>query len=511
MQVKKFEARTMKEALEMIKTQLGPDAIILQVRDHKKSYGLVGEGSVEITAAVSEDTLHKKKFAESRLRNEDKERLTRSPARVQRQVIDKMVNKYVNDKESKESKPITRTRYIDIDDSVEAENFSADSLQVASERIKHAAQQAWSTMQNQQDWIQPKASVQASANQTLQRTAKSSQVNKDNREIAAASGGLMVVPTATNAAVDNSEVRALKGEIESLKQVLAHFQQVPQAMMNGQHPGSDYGLCYDVSSVYEKLTAAGVAPEIAAEMLTKAQEEMPPMKLKNKDLVGAWAAKYILDSTLISKPLSQPTTTGKHAQIQLFVGSSGTGKTATLVKWASHLVVRERKKVAIVTTDTLKVGAADQMRIYAQILNVPFAVIRQKSDWDRVMAQVGNYDYILADFPGLSMKTMEEISWYQQMAPDQKLGAQVHLVLSCLAKDSDLTEIGKRYKVTHFQDVIFSALDESVQHGTIYNFMKRMQVPLHSFGLGNRIPEDFELATRERVLDLIFKITKMNK
>lgn len=511
MQVKKFEARTMKEALEMIKSQLGPDAIILQVRDHKRSYGLVGEGSVEITAAVSDDTLHKKKFAESRLRNEDRERLTRSSAKVQRQVIDKMVNRYNSDKESKESKPITRTRYIDIDDSVEAENFSADSLQLASERIKQAAQQAWSTMQNQQDWIQPKNTAQTIASKFSATAAKTA--NRERETAAAGAGGMMLVPSssAAVATVDSTEVSALKGEIESLKQVLAHFQQVPQAMMNGQHPGSDFGLCYDVSSVYEKLTVAGVAPEIAAEMLTKAQEEMPPMKLKNKDLVGAWAAKYILDSTLICKPLASSAGVGKHAQIQLFVGSSGSGKTATLVKWASHLVVRERKKVAIVTTDNLKVGAADQMRIYAQILNVPFAVIRQKSDWERVMAQVGNYDYILADFPGLSMKTMEEISWYQQMIPEQNLGAQVHLVLSCLAKDSDLTEIGKRYKVTHYQDVIFSALDESIQHGTIYNFMKRFQVPLHSFGLGNRIPEDFELATRERVLDLIFKITKMNK
>ncbi|WP_374021172.1 hypothetical protein [Bdellovibrio bacteriovorus] len=62
MQVKKFEARTMKEALEMVKTQLGPDAIILSARDNNKSFGLVGEGSVEITAAVSEETLQKKEI-----------------------------------------------------------------------------------------------------------------------------------------------------------------------------------------------------------------------------------------------------------------------------------------------------------------------------------------------------------------------------------------------------------------------------------------------------------------
>src|SRR6476620_7150662 len=116
MQVKKFEARTMKEALEMVKTQLGPDAIILSARDNNRSFGLVGEGSVEITAAVAEETLHKKKFAESRLREEDKQKLMRSPARVQKQVINQMVNKYVAQREDKMPRQITRTRYIDIDD-----------------------------------------------------------------------------------------------------------------------------------------------------------------------------------------------------------------------------------------------------------------------------------------------------------------------------------------------------------------------------------------------------------
>ena len=66
MQVKKFEARTMKEALEMVKTQLGPEAIILSARDNHRSFGLVGEGSVEITAAISEDSLQKRRFTQSK-------------------------------------------------------------------------------------------------------------------------------------------------------------------------------------------------------------------------------------------------------------------------------------------------------------------------------------------------------------------------------------------------------------------------------------------------------------
>lgn len=475
MQVKKFEARTMKEALEMVKSQLGPDAIILSARDNNKSFGLVGQGSVEITAAVSEETLHKKRFVESRLREEDRNKLVRSPAKVQRQVIDQMVNKYMAEKEAQIPKPITRTRYVDIEeDHGPALPLDAGPGAVSSERIKSAAQRAWNSMQT---GIEPSAPVGKVAKATS--------------------------APATKVAPESTEIQSLKNEIASLKQVITQFQKVPQSFM-GQHPGADHGLHYDVSHMFEKLVGVGVAPDLAAEILTKAQETMTPVKLKNKALVDGWVAKAVLDATLIS-------TEKQLAQLQVFVGPAGSGKTSSLIKMASHLVVREQKKVAIVTTDTHKVGAADQMRIYAQILNVPFAVLRQKEDWGRLMAQLSSYDVILVDFPGLSLKTMEEISSVRQLLPPEKYSSQIHLVLSCLAKDSDITEIGKRYRSTGFQDVIFTGLDESLQHGTIFNFMKRFSIPLHSFGTGSRVPEDFEVATKERVLDLLFKITKMKQ
>jgi flagellar biosynthesis protein FlhF len=483
MQVKKFEARTMKEALEMVKTQLGPDAIILSARDNNRSFGLVGEGSVEITAAVSEETLHKKKFTESRLRDEDKEKLLRSPARVQKQVINKMVNKYIADKEDKIPRPITRTRYIDIDEGPEAaqQQQFQQNPQAAAERIKNAAQRAWSAMQTEDVW-----GIQ-------QRPAPAQQAPVQQQQ-----------PGPQAAGMDAAQIKALKGEIENLKQVIAHFQNIPQNFTGGQHPGASYGLSYDVSAVFDKLTKAGVADDLAAEILLQAQEQMPALKIKNRALVEAFAAKRILSDTQI--------TNGKlTSQIQVFVGPAASGKTSTLIKMASHLVIRENKKVALVTTDTLKVGAADQMRIYAQILNVPFAIVRQKGDWEKIMAQLSGYDQVLVDFSGIGLKTMEEISFIRSLLPPDQWNPQIHLVLSCLAKDGDLTEIGKRYKVTGFQDVIFTGLDESAQHGTIYNFMKRFSIPLHSFGIGTRVPEDFEVATRERVLDLIFKITKMNR
>ncbi len=494
MHIRKFEARTMKEALEMVKAQLGPDAIILSARDNKKSFGLVGESSFEITAAVSEETLHQKKFVESRLRAEDREKLQKSSARMQKQVIQQMVQKYTLEQEDKKTKPITRTRYIEIDE----ESLGMAPVDVAAERIKNAAERAWSAFSNEDDTV-------INARKKNSEKVKSQMAHTTTVSPSATSAHHQV--SARNQIEDPSQVRALKGEIEQLRQVIAQFQQIPQTLavnsLANTFPGSAYGLPFECSSTFQKLIESGVAEDLAAKLLEDAASKMPPAKLKNKALVDAFVAKKVLDDTLISSK--------QKSQIHVFVGPPGSGKTSSLVKLASHFVVKEGKRVAIITTDSLKVGAQDQMRIYAHILNVPFAVIKSKLDWPRIMSQLSNYDHVLIDFAGVSLKSMEEISMVRQLLPPDSLNPQIHLVLNSLAKDSDLTEIGKRYQVTGFHDVIFTSIDESQQHGTIYNFMKRFQVPLHSFGIGTRVPEDFEIASKERLLDLLFKITKMNR
>lgn len=462
MQVKKFEARSMKEALEMVKKQLGPDAIILSAKDNGRSFGLGGHGSVEITAAVSEDTLHKKKFVESRMRIEDRDKIQKAPARVQRQFIDNMVNKYVEEKKPRPE--ITRTPYIDIDDGMAAANHSPDTVApVAGVRVRSAAQEALNALKAHGDWTEA------------------------------------------------SEVSSLREEVAQLKSVLSKFQNIPQTMSGststGQHPGADFGLQYELSAVFEKLLRAGVAAEIAAEILLAAQKQLPPIKLKNKSLIDGWVARHILESTKVVGDT-------QGTKVQIFMGPSGSGKTSTLVKLASHYVVnpqKSQKKVALLTADTHKVGAADQLRIYAQILNVPFAIVRTSQDWTHIMSQLKGYDYILCDFPGSSLKTLEESQVLKNLLPLDKTQITNHLVLSSTSKDQDLSEMGRRYNSLDFDDVIFTSLDDSAQQGSVYNFMKRFNAPLHSFGIGPRVPEDFEVATKERVLDLIFKLTNVQK
>src|SRR6185436_2345935 len=90
MQVKKFEAKSMKEALELVKVHMGPEAIILSAKDTHRGFGLMGEKSVEVTAAVSEETLRKKKVAESKLREDLRQRFQQIPATKQREFINRV-------------------------------------------------------------------------------------------------------------------------------------------------------------------------------------------------------------------------------------------------------------------------------------------------------------------------------------------------------------------------------------------------------------------------------------
>lgn len=533
MRVKKFEAKNMKEALRMVKNELGPDAVILSARDNRKSFGIGGEASVEITAAVSESTLQKKRFVESRLNEQDRARFQSSDARTQRSFIDKMVEPRVNPVETKKGpRPITTTSYIDIPDEEiehgprrsaamekargrnvrelldgfehgvnEAAEVRAAAARPAPKvpppegvsekalaRIREAAREAW------------KAGI-STAQEEQARVVQAVQPQPSSAAAQPGGGGLEIV-SAQNVA-QASEIANLRGEIDRLHKVLEGFQRVPQSFVT-MHPGADLGISYDLSFMFQKLVESGVNTEIAAEILSNAAKSIDPIQQKKRPVVDAWVARWILDHT---RTVTHPW----QGRLHLFVGGSGSGKTSSLVKMASQLVVKEKKRVAILTTDNYKVGAVDQLKIYCQILNVPFAVIRNRKDWEWILGQLANIDHVLVDFPGLNLRDLEEIHLMKSLLPPQEATPVCHLCVSATSKDGDAYEIARRYKVAEYGDLIFTNLDQSVQHGIIYNMQMKTGKPLHSFGIGPRIPEDFEPASKERVLDLIFKLTRLRR
>lgn len=449
MQIKKFEARSMKEALELVKTQLGPDAVILSAKEVTKGFGLGGEKSIEITAAYSENVLQHKKYIESKMPNQLREQFKTASARVQKETMQKSIEQRLQQMQREETrkKPVipttmTQRRYVDIDREEEITQASVESV----------------TKYNPT----PKLTQQAQAT------------------------------------FNNLEVDQLKSEIDQLKNLLGQFKQMPQGFVQA-HPGAEYGVNYNLSSQFSMLTRRGLLPEVAAEILTQAQTQLTPDKQNNKAVVEAYIARFILKTI--------PVVEENFEQFHLFMGPSGSGKTSTMIKYASDLVLNHKKRVALISTDTIKIGADEQMKIFAQILNLPFIAIRSEADWFKVIPYLNQVDHVLVDFASLNLKASDELRYIKKMMPPTAESVRTHLVLSAMSKDADLLEVHKRYQALNISDVIFTSLDEASMHGNIYNFIQKTKAPLFGFGIGSRTPEDFERATAERVLDLLLNIT----
>lgn len=456
MQIKKFEARSMKEALELVKTQLGPDAVILSAKEVTKGFGLGGQKSIEITAAYSENVLQHRKYVESKMPEHLKAAFSKAPAKTQKETMQKSIEQRLAQiqREEKSKRPVipttmTQRRYVDID----------------REEEKLAP-------------VEPVArytdAVQSKYNPTPQLTQQA------------------------QSTFNNLEVDHLKSEIDQLKNLLGQFKQMPQGFVQA-HPGAEQGVNYNLSSYYSMLVRKGLLPEVAAEILIAAQTQITPDKQNQKAVVEAYIARYILRSV----PVAQE----NFEQFHLFMGPSGSGKTSTMIKYASDLVLNHKKRVALISTDTIKIGADEQMKIFAQILNLPFISIRSEADWFKVLPYLNQVDHVLVDFASLNLKATDEIRYIKKMMPPTSESVRTHLVLSAMSKDADLLEVHRRYQALEISDVIFTSLDEASMHGNIYNFIQKTKEPIFAFGIGSRTPEDFERATAERVLDLILNIT----
>lgn len=467
MQLKKFEARSMKEALEMVKTQLGPDAIILSAKEITKGFGLGGERSIEVTAAYSEKVLTNKKFIESKMSDNRKEQFQHAPAKTQKEIMKKMIESQVRKmNEGKTS-------------SIKNSETNLKSLLTTSSATKAPSHKI-----TEKRYID----IDRDENDDLE-----SSMTKHSPNVPT------VVTQVAQKAWNDMEVKSLKQEIESLKGVITQFKNVPQNFVQA-HPGADLGVHYSMSDYFQKLTAAGIAAEIAAETIRVAQNSLKPQQQANTTIVESWIAKYILDTT--------PITRGDSEQFHLFLGPSGSGKTSSLIKYASELILNQKKRVAIISTDTSKVGAAEQMKIFSQILNVPFLMVRSQQDWGHVIPHLENLDHVLVDYAGLNLRNQDEINYLKRMTPPVYKSLRTHLVLSSSSKDADLMALAERYQNFGYNDVIFTGLDEAIQHGNIYNFVAKTGAELFAFGIGTKVPEDFEYATAERLVDLILNITQ---
>lgn len=181
-------------------------------------------------------------------------------------------------------------------------------------------------------------------------------------------------------------------------------------------------------------------------------------------------------------------------KVVFLVGTTGVGKTTTIAKIASKFVVEDKKKVALLTADTYRIAATEQLRTYANILEVPFRVIYEVEEIGAAIKDFSTYDYILVDTAGHSQnnnKQRDDMADFVKYVED-KAENEVYLVVSANTKYKDLLSITEKYKKMFDFKMIFTKLDETSAYGNLLNLKLRTGAAMSYITCGQNVPDDIE-------------------
>ncbi len=206
--------------------------------------------------------------------------------------------------------------------------------------------------------------------------------------------------------------------------------------------------------------------------------------------------------------LGQPQTidlTGEKPRVIFFIGPTGVGKTTTLAKIASRLRVGQGKKVALMTADTYRIAAAEQLRTYANILDTPLTIVYSVEELNEAVGRVLDYDVVLVDTAGFSHHNQEQRNDVKKLVDnlDPAYQKEVYLVLSATTKYRDLLEIADVYRENFDFRMIFTKLDETSCYGNIYNMKMYTGADLSYTTNGQNVPDDIEVFDTQKMVKLM--------
>ncbi len=428
MNLKRYRVNNIQEALQQIKKDLGPDAIIVSTRQVKESsgkFGLFGKTMLEVTAA----------------------------------------------KDKKSSQPASK---------------------------KPAAKASPAPAANPYGIPTPPEKPKAAAPLVAPQTASSSEetrrmllpLQEEIQELKDMIKSMERPPT------ENRAVVQLQQEVSEVRSMVQTLAAQTSQLRNEDFPEN-------LVVLFQQMVFAGLEEKFAKRLIQEAQKSIPAEELNNFPYVKIFIARMMMKIVKTTKGIEK---NGRKQRIVALIGPTGVGKTTTSAKIASEQVLKYKRKVALLTIDTFRIGAVEQLRAYAKIMNIPFEVVANKAELNRIAAKYSDFDVILIDTGGRSQRDEAQMYELREMLDDPGR-IDNYLVLSATTKDNEISEITRKFGELPLDGVIFTKLDESTTYGCIFNHAIRFKKPVAFLTTGQKVPEDIEVASKERLVDLLLNIS----
>lgn len=452
MNVRKFIAVNAREALRKVKETLGPDAIILSNRGVP--------GGVEIMAVAARDMAMIVPSVE--------ERPVQRPSRPVLQTDE-------DDYQVSLSRPATATRQVP----PEAQQPSAPAARPTFNAPLRPAAAA------------PARPAAAPVNASIPKPASLRQPPADAARAPQAPVAGPAPTVATRAAPARAEAEvvpaAVMDEIRSLRKIVEQH-------LAGFAWGETARTEPVKTEVLRQMLDAGFSPQFARELLTDLHPEMDAVQAL------AWV-RGVADRSLLT--LNAENDIIDKGGIYALMGPTGVGKTTTTAKLAARCVLRHgASKVALVTTDSYRIGAHEQLRIYGRILGVTVYLAKDAEELHQILTELKHKHMVLIDTMGMSQKDRLVVELNTMLS---ECAVRRLLVLSATSRGDTLDEVVRAYRGDDLAGCILTKVDETASLAPSLDAIMRHGLKLHYVSNGQRVPEDLHLPNRSYLLHRAFK------
>jgi flagellar biosynthesis protein FlhF len=306
----------------------------------------------------------------------------------------------------------------------------------------------------------------------------------------------------------HEEMRELKGIMAEHLRMSAHNRDLAEfkEMMEGFFDVLGFrekgGQQSHFSQFYGRLLGAGVSRQRALRLVEMIRKEPLPD--------GQSGYEEIAEACL-ARTLSFPTEKRQGRKIRAFVGPTGVGKTTTVAKLAARYALEKELSVGLITTDTYRIAAAEQLQVYGRIMDIPVAVAPKRNEFAKAVARFSDKDVILVDTPGRSM-TDEDFLKDMNDVLSGEVPVQKELLLSLTSSRENMLNTAARFGVFAYDRVIFTKLDECLQPGFMYDVIARIGKPVSYITHGQNVPRDIQTMNARKLARLILgSTTKFNR
>ena len=280
------------------------------------------------------------------------------------------------------------------------------------------------------------------------------------------------------------ELASLKSQVELLTKEYIQDPDCPQAL----------------DQYYQELMGKGVSKLLAKKIVGAVHTELSKSELDDKTLVESKLSEEFGKLIKLKGPIKCGR---KKTRKIVLTGPTGVGKTTTIAKLAAQYSIKEKRRVGLITADTYRIAAVEQLKVYADIIGVTLDVVLTPKELREAVRRHSDKELLFIDTAGRSQQNQTRLAelknFIESAEPDEN-----HLLISATTDMDEVYNIMDKFGIAGVSSILFSKVDESKKPGIIFNVLSSCKKPVSYLTTGQDVPDDIEVATAQGLLNLLF-------